>query len=88
MVQGQGINPAKAPEYDLLLCRKDLNENYRRGTVGVKLAAIKRLYEAAVWRGLYGLVRLCHPNTWSMTLRVSATQFLTLSGSFCTVATA
>ena len=48
----QGIDPAKATEDDLLICRKYLNENYGRGTVGVKLAAIKRLYEAAVWRGL------------------------------------
>jgi site-specific recombinase XerD len=50
--RGQAIDPARATEDDLLNYRKYLNENYARGTVAVKLTAVRRLYEAAVWRGL------------------------------------
>jgi len=32
--------------------RRELVAQYEVGTVAVKLAAIRRLYEAAVWRGL------------------------------------
>jgi len=48
----QEIDPARATETDLLNYRKYLNDSYTRGTVAVKLAAVKQLYEAATWRGL------------------------------------
>ena len=38
----RGIDPATATETDLLTYRKHLNAKYKRGTVGVKLAAIRR----------------------------------------------
>ena len=47
-----GINPATATEGDVITYRKVLVAQYAMGTVSVKLAAIRRLYEAAVWRGL------------------------------------
>lgn len=47
-----GINPATATEDDIAAYRQDLVGRYEVGTVAVKLAAIRRLYEAAVWRGL------------------------------------
>ena len=47
-----GINPATATEDDIVAYRKELIGRYEVGTVAVKLAAIRRLYEAAVWRGL------------------------------------
>lgn len=46
------INPARATENDLREYRLCLIDSYRRGTVATKLAAIRRLYDAAVWRGL------------------------------------
>ena len=47
------IDPARANEDDLRAYRKHLvDSSYARGTIGVKLAAVRRLYEAAVWRGL------------------------------------
>ena len=49
---GHGINPATATEDDIAAYRKALVGRYATGTVAVKLAAIRRLYEAAVWRGL------------------------------------
>ena len=48
----QGIRPGLATEADLLAYRRHLVGRYARGTVGVKLAAVRRLYEAALWRGL------------------------------------
>jgi len=48
----RGINPATATEDDIVAYRKALVGRYATGTVAVKLAAIRRLYEAAVWRGL------------------------------------
>jgi integrase/recombinase XerD len=48
----RGINPAAATEDDLLSYRRELVAEYATGTVAVKLAAIRRLYEAAMWRGL------------------------------------
>jgi integrase/recombinase XerD len=47
-----GINPATATEDDVAVYRQELVAQYKVGTVAVKLAAIRRLYEAAVWRGL------------------------------------
>jgi len=46
-----GINPA-ATEDDIIVYRKSLVGQYVTGTVAVKLTAIRRLYEDAVWRGL------------------------------------
>ena len=76
-----GIDPARATETDLLRCRKHLSENYTGGTVGVKLAAIRRLYEAAVWRGL----RLDNPTAGltapkDRTERSERVKFLSLDG--------
>jgi integrase/recombinase XerD len=48
----QGISPATTTEDDIAAYRKALVGQYTTGTVAVKLAAIRRLYEAAVWRGL------------------------------------
>ncbi|NIO71756.1 MAG: site-specific integrase, partial [Anaerolineae bacterium] len=47
-----GINLATATEDDIAAYRKGLVAKYATGTVAVKLAAIRRLHEAAVWRGL------------------------------------
>lgn len=48
-----GIDPGTAQERDLEAYRRDLVErDYKHGTVAVKLAAVKRFYEAATWRGL------------------------------------
>jgi site-specific recombinase XerD len=46
------IDPAGATEADLISFRRWLTECYGRGTVAVKLAAVKQLYEAATWHGL------------------------------------
>jgi integrase/recombinase XerD len=48
----RGINPATATEDDIATYRRELVAQYEVGTVAVKLAAIRRLHEAAVWRGL------------------------------------
>jgi integrase/recombinase XerD len=49
----QGINPAAATEADVIAYRKHLVEaGYRRTTIALKLSVVKRLYEAARWRGL------------------------------------
>jgi integrase/recombinase XerD len=49
----EGIEPAGAGEEDLEGYRRHLVEaDYTRGTIGVKLSAVRRLYQAAVWRGL------------------------------------
>ena len=43
--QEQGISPAPATEDDLIAYRKALvDAGYKRGTVAVKLAAVRRLY--------------------------------------------
>ena len=47
-----GLNPALVTEDDILEYRRHLIDNFATGSVATKLAAIKRLYEAAVWRGL------------------------------------
>ena len=46
------ISPAEATDRDLIAYRKHLIEHYARGTVAVKLAAVRRLYGAIAWRGL------------------------------------
>jgi integrase/recombinase XerD len=50
--EAEGINPAHAGEDELRAYRAHLVDNYTRGTVATKLAAIRRFYDAAVWRGL------------------------------------
>ena len=51
--EGQGIDPAQASEEDLIVYRRHLVDRYARSTSALKLAAVKRLYEAACWRGLH-----------------------------------
>lgn len=49
----EGISPAEAYEADLEAYRRHLIESgYARGTIAVKLSVVRRLYQAAVWRGL------------------------------------
>jgi integrase/recombinase XerD len=50
--ESEGINPARATEDDLRAYRSYLVGHYRRGTVATKLAAVRRFYDAALWRGL------------------------------------
>ncbi|MBN1139142.1 MAG: tyrosine-type recombinase/integrase [Anaerolineae bacterium] len=51
--QGCGLQPAAATEEDIIAYRKHLVEaGYKRTTVALKLAVVKRLYEALCWRGL------------------------------------
>lgn len=51
--QGCGLQPAAATEEDIIAYRKRLLEaGYKRTTVALKLAVVKRLYEALRWRGL------------------------------------
>jgi len=48
-----GLDPAMAKEVDLEHYRAYLvAEGYERGTIAVKLSVVRRLYEAATWRGL------------------------------------
>jgi integrase/recombinase XerD len=49
--QAQGLHPALATEDDLKAYRAHLVERYARATVATRLAAIRRFYQAAVWRG-------------------------------------
>jgi hypothetical protein len=46
------MNPAAVTGDDVAICHRELVAQYEVGTVAVKLAAIGRLYEAAVWRRL------------------------------------
>lgn len=76
-----GINPARATEDDLRQYRSYLVEHYTRGTVATKLAAIRRFYDAALWRGL----RLDNPAKGlrppkDKTTREDAIKFLPLEG--------
>jgi len=49
----QGLDPAAANEGDLERYRAALvAEGYQRGTIAVKLSVVRRLYQAALWRGL------------------------------------
>jgi site-specific recombinase XerD len=49
---GEGVEPALAAHRDLVLYRRWLSEEgYTRATVGTKLAAVRRFYEAAKWHG-------------------------------------
>jgi site-specific recombinase XerD len=48
-----GVNPALATEEDLERYRAYLaGTGYGRGTIAVKLSVVRRLYQAAAWRGL------------------------------------
>jgi site-specific recombinase XerD len=49
--QAQGLHPALATEDDLKAYRAHLVERYARATVAIRLAAVRRFYQAAVWRG-------------------------------------
>jgi len=49
--QAQGLHPALATEDDLKAYRAHLVEQYARATVATRLAAVRRFYQAAVWRG-------------------------------------
>ena len=46
------IHPASATEEDILQYRCFLVAHYANGTVATRLASIRRLFEALVWRGL------------------------------------
>jgi len=49
----QGVDPVLATEVDLQRYRAHLvGAGYTRGTIAVKLSVVRRLYQAAVWRGL------------------------------------
>jgi len=49
----EGIEPASADEQDLEAYRRHLvEEDYARASISVKLSTVRRLYQAAVWRGL------------------------------------
>ncbi len=49
----QGIDPGRATEEHLALYRHALSQaDYRRSTIGVKLASLRRFFQAAVWHGL------------------------------------
>lgn len=50
--QAHGANPATATEDDVVAHRKHLvDADYTRATVALKLVGVRRLYEAAPWRG-------------------------------------
>ena len=47
------VNPARATEHDVIAYRKHLvDAGFKPSTVALKLAVVRRLYEAARWRGL------------------------------------
>ena len=77
-----GVNPATATEDDVIAYRKHLvDAGYSRATIGLKLAVVKRLYEAAQWRGL----RLDNPAAGlraprERTAREERVKFLPLEG--------
>ena len=51
--EAKGINPALATDEGIALYRKELVEaGYARTTISAKLNAVRRLYQAAAWRGL------------------------------------
>jgi len=48
-----GIDPGTATDHDLATYRRALAQaGYKRSTIGVMLASVRRFYEAAIWRGL------------------------------------
>jgi len=76
-----GLAPGAATETDLLRYRRHLVGQYARGTVAVKLAAVRRLYEAAVWwdmRGDNPAAGLKAPK--DKTARAERVKFLPLEG--------
>lgn len=51
--QDYGLPPSQATESDIALYRRHLVEQaYSRGTIAVKLSALRRFFDAAIWRGL------------------------------------
>lgn len=51
--QQQDISPSTATEHDIIAYRKHLvDADYRPTTIALKLAVVRRLYEAIRWRGL------------------------------------
>jgi integrase/recombinase XerD len=79
--ESERINPARASEDDLRAYRSHLVANYTRGTVATKLAAIRRFYDAALWRGL----RMDNPakglkGPKDKTAREDSVKFLPLEG--------
>lgn len=79
--EAEGVSPARASEDDIRLYRSYLVEHYARGTVATKLAAIRRFYDAALWRGL----RLDNPAKGlkapkDKTAREDSVKFLPLEG--------
>ena len=51
--QQQGVSPSTATENDIIAYRKYLVETgYKPTTIALKLAVVRRLYEAIQWRGL------------------------------------
>jgi integrase/recombinase XerD len=76
-----GINPAAATQGDIAAYRRELVAQYATGTAAVKLAAIRRLYEAAQWQGLRQdnpAARLKAPK--DKTERAESIKFLPLAG--------
>lgn len=76
-----GIHPAMATEDDLRSYRATLIDDYKRGTISTKLSSLRRIYDAAVWRGL----RLDNPARGlkapkDKTTREDAIKFLPLEG--------
>jgi len=77
-----GINPAQATDKEIAAYRKALVDNgYKRSTIATKLSIIRRLYQAAVWRGL----RADNPAAGvkaprDRTARAERTKFLPLGG--------
>jgi site-specific recombinase XerD len=49
----KGLDPAQATEKDIRAYRRHLvDQDYTRGTIAFKLAVVRRLFDAAQWRGL------------------------------------
>lgn len=48
-----GLQPGRANEFDLARYRRHLvTQGYKRSTITVKLSAVRRFFQAAIWRGL------------------------------------
>ena len=68
----QGVSPAIATDRDIIAYRKALvDAGFKPSTVALKLAVVRRLYEAARWRGEampWGIIRPFRPR-WRQGLR-------------------
>lgn len=49
--EDENVHPALATEDDVALYRRHLAQEYARNSIAVKLSAVRRFYEAAMWRG-------------------------------------